>query len=453
MKRYKKYKDSGVQWIGEIPEHWEVKKLKLITEILSCGLAATPQYVDEGVPFISAQNVKNGKLSLDKYNNITSALHRQLTKYKKVKRGDVLQVRVGATIGNTCIVDVDFEFSIYVSLTHLRCNKFMNNKFVKYILDSDLFKKVALLETFQGGGVGNLNVNVLEKIRLPIPKLNEQTQIATYLDHKTSQLEVLIRKKEELIDTLRASRTKLISETVTKGLDKDVEMKDSGVEWIGEIPKDYEMKKLKNICEYIGRGKSPEYEENTGVYTINQACLYWNYFKKENIKSVSKKFYNNLSKDYILNKNDILINSTGGGNLGKSAFFDKTGTLGRVHFYEGDEGYAYDSHVTMIRLKEIYNKKYFYYMFCTKNVHSYIDLFCVNGSTKQIELSKIGLESILIPIPKIEEQQAIATYLDHKTSLIDNLISKIEKQITLLKKAKEKLITEVVTGKINVTDL
>lgn len=444
MKRYSEYKDSGVEWIGEIPSHWEVKKIKLLTDILSCGLASTPEYVDEGIPFLSAQNVKNGKLDLSKYNNITPSLHRQLTKYKKVKKGDILQVRVGATIGNACIVYVDFDFSIYVSLTHIRCNSSMNNKFMKYILDSDLFKEIALLETFQGGGVGNLNVNVLEKIKLPVPDLNEQEKIANYLDKKTSQIETLISKKEEIIETLKSSRTKLISETVTKGLDKDVPMKDSGVEWIGKIPNHWEIKRLKNIANVFGGNafdSSLFYDE--GIQILRIGNLYQNKLSLERQPIYCPYEKINNYKKYIVNKGDILMSLTG--TLGKRDY-------GFAILIEQNEQFLLNQRVAKItHSKDVYNKYLLYILWSDSYLNQ---LFSKPSGTKQGNLSNEEILSIYIAFTKdFKEQKRIADYLDKKTSQIDTLVLAIEDQIELLKKAKQKLITEVVTGKIDVTNL
>ncbi len=208
-------KDSGIEWIGKIPQHWNVAKLKRLTQILTCGYASTPQYYDEGIPFLSAQNVKNGKLCLDKFNRISEELHQELTKYKKPQKGDILQVRVGATIGQTCIVDSNLDFSIYVSLTHIRTNERMNNRYLSIILGSNSFINEAINRTFQGGGVGNLNVQDLRNIYCPIPSKEEQQLIAEYLDKKCSEIDKAIADKEQVIEKFTEYKKSLIYECVT----------------------------------------------------------------------------------------------------------------------------------------------------------------------------------------------------------------------------------------------
>ncbi|MDR4229250.1 restriction endonuclease subunit S [Bacillus mojavensis] len=223
-----KMKDSGVEWIGEIPEHWTVNKIKRIVDILTCGYASTPTYVDEskGVPFLSAQNVsRSGKLKLEKYNYISQELHNSLTKYKKPMKGDILQVRVGAGIGQTCIVDVDFDFSIYVSLSHIRVKKFIHNKYLTYILGSRNFNEYANMQTLQAGGVGNLNVSDLEKSKIPYPSLKEQIEIASYLEVECSKIDNLVESINKQIEKLKEYRQALIYEAVTGKIDvRDMEL-------------------------------------------------------------------------------------------------------------------------------------------------------------------------------------------------------------------------------------
>ncbi len=144
MKKYPKYKEINIEYLSNLPDNWELWKFKRLTNILTCGYAATPQYVDEnvGVAFLSAQNVKPGRIVLDKFSYITKELHSELTKNKKTKNGDVLIARVGGegNIGDAAIVDVDFEFSVYVSLAHVRTRKNLNNKFLVYFFQSDYAK-------------------------------------------------------------------------------------------------------------------------------------------------------------------------------------------------------------------------------------------------------------------------------------------------------------------------
>ncbi|HFE38897.1 MAG TPA: restriction endonuclease subunit S [Gammaproteobacteria bacterium] len=215
-----KMKDSGVEWLGEIPEHWEAWKLSHFSPIVTCGVAATPEYVDDGVIFLSAQNIKNKKVDLKKgFKYITKEKHTELTKNRAPTKGDILLSRVG-TIGEVCIVDVDFEFSIFVSLTHLRLNnKVCLNEYFIFLCESRYVRNLHRAVTLVGGGVGNLNVNDLKEYRLPIPPLEEQKQIVKDLRTKSSRMDTLIEKASQTIKLMKERRTALISAAVTGKID------------------------------------------------------------------------------------------------------------------------------------------------------------------------------------------------------------------------------------------
>ena len=210
-------KGSGVDWIGEIPKHWNIIKFKYITSLMTCGHAATPEYVDDGVLFLSAQNIKNGKLEITKYKKIKHELHSLLSKRNKIKKGDLLQVRVGgaSTIGETCIVDIDIDFSIYVSLSHIKLNEICDEKYIKFLCNSSRFREACSVEMKKGGGVANLNVSDLERYKISIPPKKEQECIANVLEKETDIIEKILEKFKIKIDLLKEYRQSLISSVVT----------------------------------------------------------------------------------------------------------------------------------------------------------------------------------------------------------------------------------------------
>lgn len=210
-------KDSGVDWIGDIPKHWNIIKFKYITSLMTCGHAATPEYVDDGVVFLSAQNIKNGKLEITKFKKIKNDLHLLLSKKNKIKKGDLLQVRVGgaSTIGETCIVDIDIDFSIYVSLSHIKLNEISDKKYIKFLCNSSKFREACSVEMKKGGGVANLNVSDLERYKIPKPPKKEQEYIANTLEKEISKIEKVQKKLEMKINLLEEYRLSLISSVIT----------------------------------------------------------------------------------------------------------------------------------------------------------------------------------------------------------------------------------------------
>ncbi|MDO8539959.1 MAG: restriction endonuclease subunit S [Opitutaceae bacterium] len=193
------YKQTDV---GVIPEEWEVKPFTQVTDLITCGIAATPDYVSEsrGYPFLSSTNVKEGRIVWSGYKHISADLHRQLYRNNPPKKGDILYSRVG-TFGEAAVVDVDFEFSVYVSLTLIKPGKPLDSFFLMQLLNSEPYKRRAKDQIYLGGGVGNLNVDVVRRYPIVVPTLSEQRAIAGALsdvDALIGALDQLIAKKRDL---------------------------------------------------------------------------------------------------------------------------------------------------------------------------------------------------------------------------------------------------------------
>lgn len=216
---------------------------------------------------------------------------------------------------------------------------------------------------------------------------------------------------------------------------REEEMKDSGVEWLGKIPENWAYTKLKILTNHIGRGKSPDYVEKSMVKVINQACIYWDSFKFDNVKYQNEDINYDSGKVY---KGDLLINSTG------------TGTLGRARNFNEDGEYIVDSHVTKVRCNNVEYSLYLGYLIKTELYQRLIYSTMVTGSTNQIELSREGLRNMIVPTISNKEVKIIIRFLDEKTSQFDTIISKKEALIQTLEEAKKSLISEVVTGKVKV---
>lgn len=214
-------KFTDIQYVPEIPEHWDIRKFKSLTTILTCGYASTPEYVDEnvGVAFLSAQNCRPFTMDLAKFNYIKPELHKKLTKNKKPQKGDVLVTRVGAGIGQACMIDIDLEFSVYVSLTHIRPNNEILSEFIVYFFNTEYCYQLNHEGTVVAGGQGNLNVKNVERYRIPLPPVIEQLEIIKYLDKYRSEMDNLIEKYQKQIDLMQEYRTSLISQAVTGKID------------------------------------------------------------------------------------------------------------------------------------------------------------------------------------------------------------------------------------------
>ena len=199
----------------EFDGDWESKKLKDLTDILKCGVASTPKYVTEGgYPFLSAQNIsRNGEMNYSKVNNISDDFYKKISKTKLLK-GDILYSRVGASYGVAAIFDREEEYGVYVSLTHIRVNDTLNNIFLKQFLNSPKARIQAEQGVFQGGGVQNLNVGVVEEFNLTLPSKQEQTKIASFLSAVDEKISQLTQKHQLLSQYKQGMMQKLFSQQI-----------------------------------------------------------------------------------------------------------------------------------------------------------------------------------------------------------------------------------------------
>ncbi len=443
--KYEQYKDSGSKYINELPDYWTTSAIKyLVCTPITDGPHETPDFLEDGIPFISAEAIENGRINFNKKRDcISEEQHKIYSKKYKPQRNDVYVVKSGSTTGKVAIVDTDEEFNIWSPLAAIRVNPEKNDPyFLFYALCSDLFQKqVSLFWSF--GTQPNIGMSVLQKLKIPIPSLQEQQSIANFLDKETSRLDALIAKKQQLIESLKEKRIAIISQAVTKGLNPDVKMKDSGIEWLGEVPKHWEVKKLKYNVSKVGSGVTPEggatIYEDEGIPLIRSQNVYSNGLKIDDVVYISEEIHNNMNNSKV-KKGDILLNITGA-SLGRCFYMDDTFTEANVN-----------QHVCIIR--PILNK------LATKHLH--LLLISEAGQEQiwnnQTGSGREGLNFVSIKNfsfaypPTIEEQEEIIDDVAQKTNKIDLLFAKTEEAITKLQEYKTALISAAVTGKIKIPE-
>lgn len=447
MKPYEKYKDSGVEWIGDIPEHWKVIKFKYVTNLMTCGHAATPEYVDEyeGVPFISAQNIKEEKITFTPLKFIKKELHETLLRNNKVERGDILQARVGgvSNIGQTAIYESDLEVSIYVSLSHIKLNRLVVNSYIKYLCNSQLYKLHTWSLMKKGGGVANFNVSDQEKIKIPLPILQEQTAIAKYLDHQTAIIDELIEKKTKQIALLKEKRQAIINETVTKGLDPTAKMKDSGVDggdhrWLGEIPESWKIVALRHLSTKIGSGVTPKggadvYTEE-GVIFVRSQNVHFDGLRLDDVVRIEPEIHDKMSGSKVMYK-DVLLNITGA-------------SIGRCSVVNIEEEMNVNQHVCIIRPNNKISSEYLNLVLQSNIGQTQVKTGTTGGNREGLTFEAI--KEFIIPVPEFTAQLAIVFKVEELLKQFQNLESQNINQIEKLKEYRQSLISEAVTGKIDV---
>jgi len=422
MKLYPKYKDSGVEWIGEVPEGWEVKKLKYSDKVIMGQSPSSDDYNDlnVGFPFLQG-NADFTSL----YPNPRIWCE---TAKKYAEKNDVL-LSVRAPIGAVNIADQ--KYGIGRGLCAIRSIQSLPVLLFYFALslNSEL-KRIGTGSTYTA-----ISVVDVENIFIPNISSTEQKSIAAYLDHKTAQIDDLISKKQKLIELLKEERSAIINQAVTKGLNPDVPMKDSGIEWIWEIPAHWEVKRLKYIAR-ITLGKMLTNVDKGGYHYrpyLRAQNINW---EKVNVEDVKKMWF---SKDelhqYRLNKNDLLVSE--GGEVGRTSMWDE----------EIEECYIQNS-VHKVTMKPTNDPFFFLYAFCLFGEKGVFE--SVASRISIAHLTKEKLKETVFPVPPNDEQERISKFISAETTKIDQTISKIKKQIDLLKEFRTSLISEAVTGKIDV---
>ena len=437
MIRYDKYKDSGVDWLGDIPDNWEVKRIKDL--IFKIGSGVTPLgggevYVDKGIPFVRSQNVYDDGLRLDNVSFITEEINNRMPN-SQLKPNDILINITGASIGRSCIVPLTLKkANINQHIIYLRAKKNIVPYLSTYIKSSSIKGYIMLIQA--GSSKEALNMGQTLNIPILAPSFSEQTTIASYLDLKTSAIDRKVALLEQKITHYQQLRKSLINETVCRGLDKNVKLKDSGIEWIGKIPEHWEVKRLKDLSKKMGSGATPlsnipSYYENGILNWVNTGDL-----NDGLINDCQYKISQHAINDYPnlkTNKKGTLLIAMYGATICKIGLLNIEATTNQA--------------CCCINFNKDYLSKFVFYWFLANKNH--IISLSVGGT--QPNISQGIISKLLIVIPSLSEQTSIATYLDEKTQKIDSIISNIKFQIETLKELRKTLINDVVTGKIKVT--
>lgn len=419
-------KDSGIEWIGEIPAHWAVKRLKDVSIL-------NPSYngcdLEGDVSFVPMESLRCGQIDLQEI-----SFSEAKGKYTFFAEEDLLVAKVTPCFENGNIAlaknlkqGIGFGSSeIFV----LRCIGVLN-KYLFYYSFSNEFQGRACSTMCGVGGLKRISPLFMRTHQLAIPPLAEQQTIADYLDKKTAEIDEQITALEKKSDAYQRLKRSLISEVVTRGLNPTAELKDSGIEWIGEIPAHWVVKRLKDIAD-LGSGTTPK-SSNEKYYDGTHPWLITGDVQNRLIER-NENFITDLALADIPNlklypAKTVLLAMYGGGTIGN---------VGLMTY----PAYINQACCAMISKSGIYEKYLFYYL---RTKYSRIISTGVGGT--QINLSQNKIAAYPIAVPPFKEQQAIADYLDKKTAEIDSNISAISSKIDAYKRLKQSLIDEVVTGK------
>lgn len=455
MQTYEHYKESGIDWIGQIPAHWEVEKGKWL-------------FKKEERPVLKHYEVitcfRDGQVTLRK-NRREDGFTNSLKEigYQGILKGDLVIHQMDAFAGAIGVSDSEGKSTPVYSV----CTPKMSGVFNYYY--SYLLRSMALSGVILSLAKGirerstDFRFNDFSNLLYPFPPIHEQEAIANFLDDKTAKIDALVQTKEQQIEKLKELRQAKIHQAVSKGIPchaelveasskthalSKVEMKDSGVAWIGDIPKHWEVKRLKHIKKTIRNAfvdgpfgsnlKSEHFVENGDVFVIESGSITKGYFISNNFKTITQEHFNTISRSECI-EGDLIIAKIG-------AYYGMCAELPLLLKRSVVSGNSLK--LTLNNL--IANTQFYIYLLNDIRLNDIYNRLGIVNSSAQPALSLGTLNNLNIIFPPIQEQEQIVAYLDEVTGKIDQAISQKQEQITKLKEYKQSLINDVVTGKVKV---
>ena len=436
MKRYESYKDSGVKWLGEIPGHWEGIRLKaLLIERIE------KNNNKENLIILSLLKDK-GIIPYDEKGAIGNNSKEDLSQYKIARKGDLVINSMNVIIGSVGITQYDGYISpAYYSF---KPRGIINLIYYYYLMT---LRSVQQSIRCYSKGIMEIRLRITSNdflsMPFPFPPKSEQTAIANYLDSVTSKIDEAISQQQKMIDLLNERKQIIIQNAVTKGLDPNAKMKDSGVEWIGEIPENWRLNRFKNLFKTrsgitFTKKQIVEYGESVISYgQIHSKDNYGSRVNPELIRFIPKKLTKNKGKAKVV-EGDFLFADTSEDfeGCGNNVYIDC-----KTPIYAG-------YHTILAKKNNNEVGQYLAYLFASRNWRGQVRSL-VNG-VKVYSITQTILKSVYVVLPPIEEQLSIAEYLNVKVGNINKKIKSIENYISLLQERKQIIINDVVTGKVKV---
>ncbi|NUQ44346.1 MAG: restriction endonuclease subunit S [Calditrichaceae bacterium] len=439
MKPYPKYKPSGIEWIGEIPEHWDIFLVRRIIKSHKQGFYSNEEYTQDGCKLLRITDIDdNSNIHLSDCPRV-SISQKEYEDYE-LQLNDFVFARSG-TIGRFGIYrDNNLEVIFASYLIRFRFEENISVDFLKNYFLSNIFRE-GLISDLHGGANKNIHAENIKNQIICLPSYAEQTAIANYLDRKTAQIDDLIAKKQRLIELLNEEKTALINRAVTKGLNPDAPLKDSDIPWLGEIPAHWEVIRLKWIADINPSKGSSSFDKNSNELVT--------FLPMEKV-SEDNSFDNSLKKPicelwsgftYFEEGDVIVAKITPCFENGKGALLEKLGSnigFGSTEFH-------------VLRASQNVQRKFLFYLTRTELFKNMGEAL-MYGAAGQKRVPTSYLEEYVMALPPIEEQDLIVHHIEANLSRITDTISKIQREIDLLQEYRTALISEAVTGKIDVRD-
>ncbi|EOW9248026.1 TPA: restriction endonuclease subunit S [Vibrio cholerae] len=433
-KAYPAYKDSGVEWIGLVPEHWKIAQIKRIS-VLNPKKSTLSEEKDSLCTFLPMEKLRTNTVTLDE----TRPIHEVYGGYSYFCDDDILIAKVtpcfengNIAVANGLVNGIGFGST---EINVLRVNEKGHNRFLYYRLQEEQFRTIAKSEMRGTGGLKRVPTELFESFTIGLPDTDEQASIAATLDRETARIDALVEKKTRFIELLKEKRQALITHAVTKGLDHNVKMKDSGVEWIGEVPEHWKIAQIKRISALNPRKSTLSEEKDSLCTFLPMEKLRTNAVTLDETRPIHE-VYGGYS---YFSDGDILI--------AKVTPCFENGNIAVANGLVNGIGFG-STEINVLRVNGKGHNRFLYYRLQEEQFRT-IAKSEMRGTGGLKRVPTDLFESFTIGLPDTDEQATIAATLDRETARIDTLIGKAEQSITLLKERRAAFITAAVTGQID----
>ncbi len=435
--RYPEYKDSGVEWLGEVPEHWDVIRLKnVLQRRITDGPHTTPVFVDEGVPFLSVDGIQDGELQFEGCRFISEADHAEFRKKAFPRINDLLMGKAAST-GKIARVKVDFEFSIWSPLALIRMDSAESNAaFYEQSLKSPI-AQAQIDNLCTANTQKNISMDDIPRLILTRPPLTEQTQIAAFLDRETAKIDELVAEQRRLMELLKEKRQAVISHAVTKGLNPGAPMKPSGIEWLGEVPAHWATTRLKHATELIVDcpHETPTYSEDGPYSVIRTADLDEGRIDDSKMFRISESEYLNRIRRAPLLCADIVYGREGE-------------RWGHAALVSESSRFCLGQRMMQFRAANNFCPEYLMWALNAEATYLQGQLDTVGATSPHVNVWTI--RNYNLAHPPLNEQREIGLFLRNETSQFDTLTAEAQLAIDLLQEHRTALISAAVTGAIDI---
>ena len=419
FKQYSSYKNSGVEWLGDVPEHWNLKRF--------CYLFAENKKKNIGLKETNVLSLSYGNIKEKKIDDNKGLLPESFETYQIIEPNDIVFRFTDLQNDKRSLRSAISKYHGIITSAYIAVKTKQNADFYNY-----LFRAYDLQKVFYSMGEGmrqSLKMDELNKMPVVLPSEDEQKRIVAFLNTETTRIDNLITKQEKLIELLEEQRKSIISHAVTKGLNPDAPMKDSGVEWLGEVPEDWEVKRFGYIF-------TENKKKNIGLIETNVLSLSYGNIKEKNIDDNKGLLPESFETYQIIEPNDIVFRFTDLQN-------DKRSLRNAISKYHGIITSAY------IGVKTKENADFYNYLFRAYDLQK---VFYSMGDGMRQSLKMDELNKMPIVLPKIEAQERIVKFINEENQRINNLVVKQKNLIEKLKEYRTSIISHAVTGKIDVRE-